>query len=253
METCKMNLSYTISKWPNCGVGNKLLYYWNLRQSANRDGYRADSVPSPDIDSLIRIGYIKTQEFRKQIPFKFCLGENFFDEEIYPDRIPIDEIFKPQGTDTYTSDTICIHLRGGDFKFWKNGEGLLSFEYYKNAIDYVLDAYKDKGYYQLPFFTIVTDDVSHPCHNNIEDYLDKNLCRVLCRRNIDMVRDWYTMVGAEWIISSPSTFAITAGMISNAKIIHSKKWVENRVRDNDPFWVGINNGGNHEYKAEVLL
>lgn len=241
-----MNLSYAITKWPNCGVGNKLLYYWNLVQAANARGIKYESPPDKDVDSLIKIGYIRTQEMRKIIPFDFCLGEHFY--KYTENRVPIEKIFKLQSPDTYLADVISIHLRGGDFRYWKNGEGMLDFEYYKNAIDYVTTQTKGKLW-----FTILTDDPNHPHKRQIEDYLYKKCYRVMENPRSSMVRDWNIMVGSKWIISSPSTFAITAGMISNANIVHSEKWVKNRVNDNDAFWVGLNNGGNHEYKAEVLI
>lgn len=251
-----MNLSYAITKWPNCGVGNKLLYYWNLVQAANARGIQYESPPDKDMDSLIKIGYIRTQELRKIIPFDFCLGENFYDPSYSgTNRVPIENIFRLRRTkDKVSSNVVSIHLRGGDFRVWKNGEGLLSLKYYTDAVDYFLaeTSFESSTYY----IQIISDDSTHPHLIPLQNYI-KSRCgggiRLIPHTQRSICDDWYTMAHSEWIISSPSTFAITAGMVSNARIIHSEKWVNDRVNDTDPFWVGLNNGGNKEYNAEVLI
>jgi hypothetical protein len=42
------------------------------------------------------------------------------------------------------------------------------------------------------------------------------------------------------LISSPSTFAIFAGIIGKQKkIIHNKAWLDYATNRNDPFWVNL--------------
>jgi len=250
-----MSSCYTIESWPVCGVGNRLLYYWNLRQKAHSEGKNWCVYPSSDVASLIDIDNSSSCTFSDSTQLPFCLGENFF--KYTQDRLPIYSIFslkEEREVPKTPYHKVCIHLRGGDFRTWKNGEGMLSLKYYTDAFDYFMDQVK---YCSWPYqIEIICDDPEHPVLNPLQShiYLQSGNGRALCRyeRN-SIAHDWYSMVESEWIISSPSTFAITAGMVSSAKIIHSKDWVEKRVSEEDPFWVGLDNGGNHEYSAEVFI
>ena len=252
-----MDLINTISRFPQCGVGNKLLYYWNLRQKSNANGYDWDMVSDADINSIIDIQYPSLNfDMRKHMELPFCLGENFFNYT--KNRVPIGDIFKLKFEKT--GNTICtnfeycyIHLRGGDFRFWKNGEGMLSLDYYWNSLNHIIKIAKKPLHIQF-----ITDDKNHPHLLPLSQLMDTNDINYgmhpLRENDItnDWSEDWYTLAHADYIISSPSTFAITAGMISNAYITHSKEWVDKRVSENDSFWVGLNNGGNNEYKAVMI-
>ena len=57
------------------------------------------------------------------------------------------------------------------------------------------------------------------------------------------------MTECEYIISSPSTFCMTAGFIGKKKrIIHSEQWLLDRINHEDKFWIDLCNGGNRDYK-----
>ena len=61
--------------------------------------------------------------------------------------------------------------------------------------------------------------------------------------------DFVTMCGSDFIISSPSTFCISAGFShKRKKIIHSKSWITSRILQRDNFWVNLWEGGNDNYK-----
>jgi len=62
------------------------------------------------------------------------------------------------------------------------------------------------------------------------------------------------MTECDYIISSPSTFCISAGFVGkNKKIIHSKDWIEKRVSVNDKFWTDLKSGGNDDYSTWRIL
>ena len=68
------------------------------------------------------------------------------------------------------------------------------------------------------------------------------------------ISDFAKMTECDYIISSPSTFCICAGFVGRQKkIIHSKKWLENRIKVNDKFWVDLYNGGNEDYSIWRLV
>ena len=68
------------------------------------------------------------------------------------------------------------------------------------------------------------------------------------------VDDFRNMSACDYIISSPSTFCICSAMIGNkTNVIHSKKWIDNRVNAQDKFWVDLNNGGNEDYSIWRLV
>ena len=68
------------------------------------------------------------------------------------------------------------------------------------------------------------------------------------------INDFSTMTESDYLISSPSTFAISAGFIGKKKkIIHSQEWVEYRVEAADKFWCDLYTGGNEDYKLWKLI
>ena len=68
------------------------------------------------------------------------------------------------------------------------------------------------------------------------------------------IEDFTTMSQCDIIISSPSTYCISAGFIGKEKkIIHSKEWLDYRVEEDDKFWVDLYNGGNEDYKLWKMV
>ena len=175
-----------------------------------------------------------------------CLGELFFlfdynTREFYKDITHIKK-------DIYKNSKNCaIHFRGGDFKYW-NPNSILSPEYYLNSIEHIKN--------NVDTFTIHTDDYNLDSFIVVKKYLSDNkiLIEYVHESDNSFDNDYSDMLYSKYIISSPSTFAICSGIMGDEKeIIHSKKWVEQRVNNDDIFWVGVNNGGNNNYKINSLI
>lgn len=224
-----------IRQFPNCGFGNKMLYYNNMRQIAARkkQGYLC---PRWDGDTVFNLK--KGQSTNEQNEFlDFCLGEKFFDGDVRTR-----DIFELRNVKDTPENSVAIHFRGTDFYSW-NPDAVLDSSYYINSIDCIDDA---SVYY------IFTDDTNLESYKEVLLYLkDKEV--VLGQRNL-FVDDFNTMAQCDYIISSPSTFCVCAGFVGkNKKIIHSEKWINNRVAVDDKFWVDLNNGGNEDYSIWRLV
>jgi hypothetical protein len=61
------------------------------------------------------------------------------------------------------------------------------------------------------------------------------------------------MAQSEYLISSPSTFALVAGMLGKPRVIHSAQWVENRISRGEHFWQRIGEGTFPGYALERLV
>ncbi len=160
-----------------------------------------------------------------------CLGELFF---IFNNSTR--DIFK---NIKYTTNRFelqdkkyaSIHFRGTDFHSW-NPESILSSEYYLNSIEELLS--------KIDGFTVHTDDKNLQSYIDVKNYLtNRNLLLPINNFNGDkFAQDFSDILYSNYIISSPSTFAICAGIMGTEKeIIHSKKWVNSRVEKNDGFWI----------------
>ena len=44
------------------------------------------------------------------------------------------------------------------------------------------------------------------------------------------------MVESDYIVASPSTFAITAGILGTAKVVHNQNWVASKAGAGEEFW-----------------
>ena len=139
---------------------------------------------------------------------------------------------------------VSIHFRGTDFFQW-NPPSILPFEYYEESIRLCLREVK------FPDFMLFTDDIGLDSFKMTVELLDKeNLSWSLGPSSLtrDFMDDFQELSRSEIIISSPSTFAISAGMVGNSKIIHSKSWIDSRVSENDTFWVNLRESENSFYR-----
>ena len=234
-----ISISYVPPDW---GFGNRLLFYNNLRQLAEKSGEVWHSVFWDGCDyftgnMLSSNTVVEDKNFYILDP---CLGEHFFDWNVVSTR----SIFELKEKPKVEEGSVAIHFRGTDFFSW-NFDAVLDKNYYMDAIDAIEDA---KTYY------LFTDDTTLPAYNSVLSRLDENESNNIIvgentpNRN-NYIKDFSVMSECEYIISSPSTYCICAGFIGKIKkIIHSEKWLDNRRKVNDKFWVGLYNGGNDDYK-----
>ena len=177
-----------------------------------------------------------------------CLGELFF-----MFNNPTRKIFKNIKYLTEENELIfdkkycSLHFRGGDFRSW-NPESILPTEFYLNSIEDIKN--------NVDGFTIHTDDETLNSYQEVKKYLSENnlLLDFDTKQTDPFDKDFTIMLYSDYIISSPSTFAICAGIMGKKKeIIHSQKWVDSRNRKDDIFWIGVKNGGNKNYKIHKLI
>ena len=138
-----------------------------------------------------------------------------------------------------------MHFRGTDFKAW-NKNASLDFDYYKRAIDYCLEYFTNKN----NIFVLFTDDLNFLPYESTVNYLKENKQKYyLGNLENSPIYDFYQITQSDVLISSPSTFAIFAGILGkNKKIIHSKEWLDYAINNNDTFWVKLSKTQNKYYK-----
>ena len=125
---------------------------------------------------------------------------------------------------------VTFHLRGGDFAQW-NPEAILDIDYYLNAY-HLLESRID-GY----LLRICTDDSNHPALVPLRrELLSRNLTVSGSACDSPFSCDLAAMSESQFLVSSPSTFAMVAGLLGDAQIVHSARWVDNRVERGELFW-----------------
>jgi hypothetical protein len=234
-----------INNMPPCGFGNRLLYYYNLRQEAHERewGYFCNPWHGHQFFEGNMLGKISEGD-RYEI-LNFCLGERFYSY----DKLSTRDIFKLKEIPDVRSETCAVHFRGTDFHTW-NPKSILNYEYYYDSINEVKDSVSN--------FVLFTDDVDLESFKKVKYYLDTINFEYSFGENTNnrqhYIDDFSYMTECDWIISSPSTFCISAGIIGKQKnIIHSKNWVMDRIIKEDKFWVDLYNGGNEDYKLWRLI
>lgn len=176
------------------------------------------------------------------------LGETFFQSTTVDPR----EFFPLLMPEPRTSEDavfkIGMHFRGTDFKTW-NPKSILSPEYYLDSFEYLM---KSKGSENCTV-TIYTDDLHLNSIKVVTDKLRDHVPLEISSAS-SPTSDLRNLAGCKAIISSPSTFAIWAGIFSTKSvIIHSKEWVTERAKLGDDFWVKIAQGGGTFYKVGALV
>jgi len=238
--------SISINNYPNCGFGNKILYYFNLRQISYKFNIPFHSVNFDGLE-LFEENMTGNYNISNPLMLNFCLGEMFFETEL-----PTRAVFKIKKEllpkELIEKNKKCaIHFRGTDFFTW-NKDSILSSEYYINSIKSIIE---DNPKVE---FIIFTDDNSLKAYKDTINYLNSINYNYSYGENTsnrkNFKKDFISMCLCDYIISSPSTFCITAGFIGkDKKIIHSKNWVEDRAFKKDKFWeILYNTGGNTNYK-----
>lgn len=134
---------------------------------------------------------------------------------------------------------VGLHFRGSDFKGW-NDRAVLSTEYYRNAINAVLK--RLAGDSEKVRWLLFTDDNEFLAYCETLKYLQSiGFDFVAGNADNPMMEDFCRLSQCDYIISSPSTFAIMAAIIGkeNKKIIHNKEWVLYCVQKGESFWEDI--------------
>ena len=145
---------------------------------------------------------------------------------------------------------IGIHFRATDFREW-DINAVLDFEYYKNAIDYVMQSVDGKA----PVFFLFTDENEFDTYRQTMSYLEeKGLDYVAGDAKRPMMKDFVGLSECDVIISSPSTFAICAALYGKEEktIIHSRKWVDYCINREEEFWQVVKENTNQYYNTVVL-
>ena len=228
-----------------CGFGNRFLYYYNLRQEAHQRASDYFCVPWAGhtlFEGSLLGNYTPGASYET---FKFCLGEKLYDYGQLSTR----DIFKLKNAPEVQDGVCAVHFRGTDFHQW-NPESILDSDYYLESVESLKET--SSG------FILFTDDENLPSYQAVLNYIKAEKLPFLmgdnsADRNCYM-KDFSIMSECDSIVSSPSTFAIAAGLIGkHKKIIHSKKWVTGRVAKADKFWVDLYNGGNQDYSIWKLI
>lgn len=248
--------------------GNKLFYYNNLIQTSKHFGHNY-SVSRFENDNIFQFSNLNEElivtnsinlnsEFLIEnknnninedfIHLEPCLGDLFFEFDL----LKTNDIFKFKFNLIPNIDNdkiyVGIHFRGTDFNLWDD-KSILPTEYYVNSIDFILSSENNVN------IKLFTDDITLQSYNELKTYLEDNKINYELGDIQSLEDDFINLSYCDYIISSPSTFAIAAGFCGkeNKKIIHSKNWVDYQCGKGDKFWIGFNNGGNNNYKKYKLI
>jgi hypothetical protein len=234
-----------IVQMPYCGFGNRMLYYYNLRQQAHIKKCDFFTAPWDGYDYFEGniLGKYPVRELYDLADL--ALAEKFYNYSNLSTR----EVFKLKNKPVVKDGTCAIHFRGTDFHSW-NPDAILDYNYYEQSLDNIKDYAQD--------YILFSDDKNLEAYKKIKDKLDRESLSYSEGENTNdrtnYINDFALISECDSIISSPSTFCICAGFIGQDKrIIHSNKWVQDRANKNDKFWKDLLNGGNENYSVWRLI
>jgi len=238
--------------------GNNILQYYNLIQLSKFLDVNPSSVYWNDSENFNDI-IGETKSNRNSVTYQKNMSKNYLKDIIKENNLIINGVMgdlffefddistfdvfnlKIKPNIEYENSKTAVHFRGGDFRHWANGNGILPLDYYINSVSMVLEDDNDTKFY------LYTDDKTLNNFNGLVGYMRANNINHEISNN-DYIQDFSNISDCDYIISNPSTFTICASFIGkrNKKIIHSNKWFE--YAKNDMFWNRLNNGGNGDYK-----
>lgn len=137
----------------------------------------------------------------------------------------------------------AVHFRFGDFIEW-DPTAVLPSNYYLDAIIASVEKW------HIPKFIPVFDDYSHPALPAVTKYLRQNglsITEPRCAGHVGC--DFALLRRANIVISSPSTFAISAVILGRGKAIQSATWTARRAERGDIFWSAVRSGTFRHYRV----
>ena len=113
-------------------------------------------------------------------------------------------------------------------------------EYYKNAIDYVLEWFEGK----VTFYLCTDDpDMNFPSYRDTLLYLMHKNVMLYHNKTNNYMEDFAILAECDVLISGSSTFALAAGMTGkHKKIIHSKDFVDQFKNEDQKWYSSFGNG-----------
>ena len=235
-----------IPHFPKCGFGNQALYYNNMRQLAASKGvgFSCRSWIGCEVFDCPLHENTRTET----TILDFCLGSKYHEFKTISTR----DIFVLKNNPEPYYRTCSIHIRETDFHSWMPEAVDIGQRvgYYQNSILELKD-HVDK-------FIIFTDDPTSFRIKEIIESLEYHKKEYSFGDNTSdrskFANDFIEMSRCEYMISSPSTFNIVAGMTGiHKKIIHSKDWINYRRENNDLFWMRLVDSSDDDYKVWRLV
>lgn len=189
------------------------------------------------VDAFIEEAVNKNREGYAIVLEPPLLGHLFEFQEDNPARfLRIKEKYALKICNTDNKIMVGLHFRGTDFKAW-NSVASLSAEYYLDAIELLMKELSEDP--RGVCWKLFTDDNDFPAYCATVKYLQEkgaDLVRGDAERS--MIDDFYQLSQCDYIVSSPSTYAIVAAIMGkeNKKVIQNKQWVEYCVQKGEVFW-----------------
>jgi hypothetical protein len=238
--------------------GNRILQYYNLIQLStflnvefssvkwegseyfkNTGGYKKSNRKKIIFNIDMKDDYLLDISKEYDIVMKNIMGDLFYRYK----HLSTFDVFKLNVNSSLDFDgkKVAIHFRGTDFRVWSNGKGILSLDYYINSIELLSKIENNIKFY------LFTDDKNMNNYKDVIKYLSNNKMN-FSLSNDNYIQDFANISNCDYVISTPSTFAICASFMGkkNKKIVHSTKWLE--YSKDDIFWDKLLNGGNEDYK-----
>ena len=258
---------------PNGGFGNRLFQYNFIIQASFQLNFDYFIYPNTDIFKLnFRLSNNNNTIFRKlmtksrdvpntinirstssllknikkisqsynhvRIP-SGLLGEHFFDISTLPPKT----IFQIRRNRKIDEKYIALHFRGNDM-IKHDIDAILDLDYYVKAVEFI------SKHNELPI-VLVTDDQNLITYNFLKNYY-KN--RLINYASFDFFDDFCVLKDSDYLISSPSTFSIWAGILGEQKnIFHSNSFALKKLRIDDKFWIDLYSGKNNSLYNCIFL
>ncbi len=262
---------------PKAGFGNRILSYLSLVSISRRVGCHVQLSGAPEIHTR---GWTQTLRRRSKRLSRFMpLNDHLdFDDPVVSMEQLLEACPRPRLEGALLGDVwvrvgvehpseilnveswtcserplsenkriVAMHFRGGDFGMW-NPQAILSLTYYAESLEYIRTALPDA------LVVVVTDDWSLPSVAKTLLELSASELRWSQHKcSMGLKCDFSLLRAADLVVSSPSTFAIAAGMLGTGRSIHSSEWVQDRAERGDRFWVSLLAGSVPHYTAEYFI
>lgn len=190
------------------GFGNKILNYIDAKKKGYEPFLKYRPLHSITGKKVLPIWVNFHQKLELTETF---IGLNFSDLELI--------LTVPKASNTGT----VLHFRGTDFAQWKP-HSIITSNWYLEMIKR----------FNISEFTYVTDDINHTTSKEIISYTQKKGIKIKIYNSDTYLSDWWLIFNSGLLISGPSTFSITAGILGRSDIILNREYAE--LETNSEFW-----------------
>jgi hypothetical protein len=196
------------------GLGNQLLKFISIKRFKNTNPYLYSSkIPLITGEKFLPVFFSRW----KPPLLEALIGLSYSDLDNY--------LLLPNAA----NEGLYIHFRGSDFAQWKS-HSVMKMDWYEEVLSRA-------EFQNIDCVYLMSDDYNHTTVCKLKSYFNQKGIKVISfQYRSHILSDWWCLYNSKYIIASPSTFSITAGIFGKSIIYLSREYAKSESSNINNIW-----------------